>query len=104
MEGVFTGIERAALPKRVACSHFGDDRTWCRRAIISCSHEGGVDVGSQSYGNHLQLEKELRGCHRKGHRSRGQDTQERRGRAVSECDRTCTLLEFRPALTFFLAP
>src|SRR4249919_544986 len=41
---------------------------------------GGVDVGSQSYGNHLQLEKELRGCHRKGRRSRGQDTQKRRGR------------------------
>jgi hypothetical protein len=36
-------------------------------------------VDSQSYGDYLQLEQEPRGCHR-GHRSRSQDTQERRGR------------------------
>jgi hypothetical protein len=37
-------------------------------------------VDSQRYGDYLQLEQELRGCHREGHRSRSQDTQERRGR------------------------
>jgi hypothetical protein len=44
------------------------------------THKGGGDVGSQSHGDYRQLECELRGCRREGHRSRGQDALERRGR------------------------